>query len=103
MEFLMKARRAASVLGVLIGFLVVLIGTIIVELVYGFFLSTYNATGGLNSTLTNGSGTSGVATAINSFVTTTNSVLGLLAIVPLVMIAGLVIYLIVSGFGRGGE
>jgi hypothetical protein len=65
---------------------------VIVLLVYGFFIQTYNAPNGLNATLTNA--TPQTATLINNFFITTNSVLGLLVLIPLVVIAGLVIFLI---------
>jgi uncharacterized protein YneF (UPF0154 family) len=94
-------RHAVSVIAEVIGLLVIVIGVVVVLLVYGFFIGTYNATGGLNSTLTNTSPST--ATTINNFFTTTTSVLGLLVLIPLVVIAGLVIFLIARFGGGGGE
>jgi hypothetical protein len=87
-----QLRRAISVIAEVVGLLVVVISVVIVLLVYGFFISTYNAPNGLNATLTNA--TPGTATLINNFFITTNSVMGLLVLIPLVVIAGLVIFLI---------
>ena len=105
----MKLRKAAgSVLGAVLGLLVVVIGTVICLLVYGFFVATYNVSGGLNSTLTGGTSgannaSSPVAAVINNFFGTTNSTLPLLSLIPLIIIAGVVIFLIVNGFGGAGK
>jgi hypothetical protein len=91
-ELLPDMRRAISVIAEVVGLQVVVISVVIVLLVYGFFISTYNAPNGLNATLTNA--TPGTAALINNFFITTNSVMGLLVLIPLVVIAGLVIFLI---------
>jgi hypothetical protein len=96
-----QLRRAISVIAEVVGLLVVVISVVIVLLVYGFFIQTYNAPNGLNATLTNA--TPQTATLINNFFITTNSVLGLLVLIPLVVIAGLVIFLIARFGGATSE
>lgn len=94
-------RAAGSILGALLGLLVVIIGVVVILMVYGFFIATYSGSGGLNSSLysINNTVVNSTAGAINNFFGTTNSVLPLLSLVPLVIVASVIIYLIVSGFG----
>ena len=90
--FMGRLRAVGGIVGALFTLLIAIIMIVVVELVYGYFDSVY--TNNLNSTLP-----SGTAKTITSFFSTTNGILPLLVLIPLVVIVGVVVAVLLGYFG----